>query len=175
MLKEIRFLVFILNYRIAAFFSSKMCAAGFKIIRPDIKKSRSSSGRIWKKSRSFGRISGAFLVQCFGYGWFCPDPDQTFFPESGSGSVKESGSDPENPDSDPQKTPKNCKDNKQNFIPYFSQSFLVRFLQNLIKEHHLDPISLLTDGSGSGFLKYGSGSAKNRIHPDPDLDPKHWF
>ena len=30
------------------------------------------------------------------------------------------------------------------------------------------------DGSGSGLLKPGSGSAKKtQIHPDPD--PKHWF
>ena len=37
--------------------------------------------------------------------------------------------------------------------------FLVMFLQNFIKEN-LDPISLLTDGSGTGFFKPGSGSAK---------------
>ena len=28
------------------------------------------------------------------------------------------------------------------------------------QNHHLDPISLLMDGSGSGILKPGSGSAK---------------
>ena len=28
------------------------------------------------------------------------------------------------------------------------------------QKHHLDPIGLLMDGSGSGFLKSGSGTAK---------------
>ena len=146
MLKEIRFLVFILNYRIAAFFSSKMCTAGFKIIRPDIKKSRSSSGRIGKNSRSFGRISGAFLVQCFGNsdtGDFIRIRIRLFFLSPDQDQSK-------NPDPIrkiqiriPKKRPKTARTSKKNFIPYFSQSFLVRFLQNLIKEHHLDPFSLL--------------------------------
>ena len=40
------------------------------------------------------------------------------------------------------------------------------------QNHHLDPISLLMDGSESVLLKPRSGSAiKTRIHPDPD--PKH--
>ena len=40
-------------------------------------------------------------------------------------------------------------------------SFSVRFLQNQINEHHLDPISLLKQKlDGSGFLKSGSGSEK---------------
>ena len=51
-------------------------------------------------------------------------------------------------------------------------SFSVRFRLNLIKEHYLDPISLLR--YGSGFLKSGYGSAKTTlIHPDPDS--KHRF
>ena len=140
--------------------------------------------------------------RCFGSRFF-PDPVRTFFPESGSGLAKyldpirkiririglfflsldrdwpniwiwsgKSGS------GSTKKHPKTASTSKTiclSFLEISTLSFLVRFLQNLIKEHHLDPISLLTNGSGSGFLKYGSVSAKNRIHPDPDLDPKHWF
>ena len=36
--------------------------------------------------------------QCSGFGSFCPDPDLTFLPESGSELGKKSRSDPENPD-----------------------------------------------------------------------------
>ena len=39
--------------------------------------------------------------QCSRSGSYCPDPDQTFFPESGPGSAKKSRPDPENPDPDP--------------------------------------------------------------------------
>ena len=39
--------------------------------------------------------SGPVFFQCFGSGSFCPVPDQTFVPESGS--AKKAGSDPENP------------------------------------------------------------------------------
>ena len=48
---------------------------------------------------------------------------------------------------------------------------MVRFIQTLIKKHHLDPISLskqIPDGSGSSFLvRIGE---KTGIHPVP----KHW-
>ena len=61
------------------------------------------------------------------------------------------------------KTPKNVSTSKIFFYISYLALFLVSFLQNLIKEDHLDSISLLKqklDGSGSGVLKSGSRSAQ---------------
>ena len=98
-------------------------------------------------------------------------PDQTYFPVSGSGTAKKSGSDPENPDLDPwKKRPKTLKyKKKKNVFIIFSTLnpiLFVRFLQNLINEHHLDPFS---------SLKNLKCKKNGRIRLDPVPDPKHWI
>ena len=94
---------------------------------------------------------------------FFPDPDQTFFSESGSGSAKKLDSIRKNPDPDPwKKRPKTGeKVGKKCYISYLALLTLFFFCQAPPKpyqNHHLDHISLLMDGSG--LLKPGSGSAK---------------
>ena len=94
---------------------------------------------------------------------FCPDPDQTFFSESGSGSAKKLDSIRKNPDPDPwKKRPKTGEIvGKKCYISYLALLTLFFFCQAPPKpyqNHHLDHISLLMDGSG--LLKPGSGLAK---------------
>ena len=60
------------------------------------------------------------------------------------------------------KTFKDCKDKQKQFFFFLSNtlhtlsthSCVVRFLQTLIKKHHLDPITLLTDGSGFFYVRF---------------------
>ena len=83
------------------------------------------------------RIRVFFLIRIGLFSWVRIRIGQN----SGSGSMK--------------KCPKTVKRSKKGLQIYHSQvstlSFLVSFLQNLIKTY-LDPISWLTDGSASGFL-----------------------
>ena len=96
-------------------------------------------------------------IQCFGSGFFFPDPDRNFFLSP----------DPDRPKIlirsgkiriwIREKNVTKHESRKKCYISYLALlilSFLVRLLQN----HHLDPISLLIDRSG--HLKPGSGPAK---------------
>ena len=91
---------------------------------------------------------------------FFPDPDRTFFSESGSAK---------NPDRPKiriqiyKKRLKNVSTSRK--IVYFIFGTLNTVLFGQVppkpsQNHHLNDISLLMDGSVSGFLKSGSGSAK---------------
>ena len=87
--------------------------------------------------------------QCFGFGFF-----------SGSGSAK-------NPDPIRKSGSRSMKKTPYNYnffyFPHWVQTvFFGHVAPKPIQKHHLDPISLLMDGSG--FLQSGSRSAKN---PDP--------
>ena len=101
--------------------------------------------------------------QCFGTGFF-PDPNRTFFPESGSWSAQ-------NPDPIRkilvrihEKNVLKLEAHVEIFIYFIFSTLktvlLVRGLQNLIKEHQLHPIGLLMDGS-----EFWSPDQRN--NPDP--------
>ena len=77
-------------------------------------------------------------------------------------------------------SPKTVSTSRKKLYFIFSTLNTVLFGQVTPKpnqKHHLDPIGLLMDGSGSGFLKSGSGSAKKpgsiRIRKLINTVPEH--
>ena len=112
------------------------------------------------------------LNQCFGSGFFFPDPDQTFFSEAGSGSAK-------NPDPDPwKKHPKTRV--KVEKILYFISSTLNTFFFGQappkLYQKSKPSFSSLKLISVNGRIRIRTFKTriqigeKTRIQPDP----KHW-